>query len=75
MPVVARLCCQEAVRLTLTFEHQKDFVEIELGGQESDGLPARGDAWLSIRIASAGFAGHNEVWVLAVYFIMLRLIC
>ena len=49
----------------LRFENQEDFVEIDLARQETDELPSRGDAYLTIRVSAAGFTGHNDLWVLA----------
>ena len=49
----------------LGFENQEDFVEIELARQETDDLPSRGDAYLTIRVSADGFTGHNDLWVLA----------
>ena len=49
----------------LRFENQDDFVEIDIVSQETDDLPSRGDAYLTIRVSAAGFAGHNDLWVLA----------
>ena len=48
----------------LRFENQADFVEIDLASQESDDLPSKGDAYLTIRVCATGFAGHNDLWVL-----------
>jgi hypothetical protein len=47
------------------FENQQDFVEIALASQETAELPSRGDAYLTIRISSADFTGHNDLWVVA----------
>jgi hypothetical protein len=52
----------------LRFENHQDFVEIDLAKQETADLPSKGDAYLTIRISSAGFTGHNDVWVLAPAF-------
>jgi hypothetical protein len=47
----------------LRFENLQDFVEIELASQESENLPSQGDAYLTVLVSSAGFAGHNDLWV------------
>jgi hypothetical protein len=47
----------------LRFEDKQDFVEIDLAIQESDDLPSRDDAYVTIRVSSEGFAGHNDTWV------------
>jgi hypothetical protein len=52
----------------LQFEHQQDFVEIDLVGQEANDLPSNSDAYVTIRVSAAGFTGHNEVWILAPMF-------
>ncbi len=49
----------------LRFENQQDFVEIDLAGQEPADLPSQGDAYLTIRVSAAGFAGHNDLWIRA----------
>jgi hypothetical protein len=49
----------------IRFENQDDFVEIDLAMQEMADLPSRGDAYVTIRVSVAGFAGHNDLWVLA----------
>jgi len=49
----------------LRFENQQDFVEIDLISQETADLPSHGDAYLTIRALSGGFAGRNDLWVLA----------
>ncbi len=56
----------------LRFDSQEDFVEIDLATQETADLPSRGDAYLTIRVSSAGFAGHNDLWVPAA---VLRSFC
>jgi hypothetical protein len=49
----------------LRFDNLDSFVEIDLATHETADLPARGDAYLKIRALSEGFAGHNDLWVLA----------
>ena len=49
----------------LRFDNQQDYLEIDLASQETDDLPSRGDAYLTVRVSAAGFAGHNDLWVLA----------
>jgi hypothetical protein len=48
----------------LRFENRHDFVEVDLVSRETADLPSQGDVYLSIRISSAGFVGHNNLWVL-----------
>lgn len=49
----------------MRFDSQDDFVEIELATQETADLPSQGDAYLTVRVSSRGFTGHNDLWVLA----------
>jgi hypothetical protein len=49
----------------IRFESQDDFVEIDLATQETADLPSRGDGYLTVRVSSNGFTGHNDLWVLA----------
>jgi len=49
----------------LRLENHEDFVEIDLASQGQADLPSQGDGYLTIRVASAGFAGRNNVWVQA----------
>ncbi len=49
----------------MRFDSQDDFVEIGLVTKETDDLPSRGDAYLTVRVSSSGFRGQNELWVLA----------
>src|SRR6516164_4872527 len=48
----------------LRFEDHGDFVEIALATEQRNDLPSIGDAYLTIRVSSGGFAGHNQVWIL-----------
>jgi hypothetical protein len=56
----------------LRFANNKDFVEMDISMQESADLPSQGDAYLTIQVSSARFAGHNDLWVTAS---ALRLFC
>lgn len=47
----------------IRFSYHNDFLELGLDSQEEADLPSRGDAYLTIRVSSAGFAGHNDLWV------------
>ena len=49
----------------LRFHNETDFLEIDLASQEAAELPSRGDGYLTIRISSSGFSGHNDLWVYA----------
>jgi hypothetical protein len=49
----------------LRFENHQDFLEIDLKRQESTDSPSNGDAYLTVRVSSGGFSGHNDLWVLA----------
>ncbi len=48
----------------LRFESQDAFIQIDLASQERTESPARGDARLSVRVSSGGFAGQTDTWVL-----------
>ena len=47
----------------MRFENHDDFIEIGLANQETEELPSKGDAYLTIRVSSEGFTGHNDLWV------------
>ena len=47
----------------LRFENQGNFFELDLTRQEVDELPSKGDAYVTVRVSSAGFVGHNDLWV------------
>lgn len=47
----------------LRFEDGEDFLELDVDSQEGEGTPAAGDARLTVRVASAGFTGRNDLWV------------
>ena len=47
----------------LRFQSDDDFVEIDLIEQVPAGQPDTGNAQLSVRVSSAGFAGHSQSWV------------
>lgn len=49
----------------LRFEDQGSLVELDLAHVETDPLPSKGDAVVTIRVASAGFTGVNDAWVFA----------
>lgn len=40
-----------------------DFIELDVVSQEDANVPSRGDAYVTVRVASAGFIGHNDLWV------------
>jgi hypothetical protein len=52
----------------LRFEDQEDFIELDMAMQETEDLPSRGDACLTVRVSAAGLTGHNDLWVLAPAF-------
>jgi hypothetical protein len=45
----------------LRFETGGDFFELDVVDQES--VHTRGDAYVTVRVSSTGFAGHNDLWV------------
>ena len=52
----------------MRFHNQDNFVDIDLASQSPTNTPPGSDVHLTIRVSSRGFAGHNEVWVLAASF-------
>jgi len=42
---------------------QTDYFELALATQEGSGTPAESDAYMTVKIDSAGFCGHNDLWV------------
>src|SRR5262245_1048363 len=48
----------------LRFSDDTNFVELAVAIEE-DAPQAVGDAYVTIRVQSAGFIGHNELWVCA----------
>jgi len=52
----------------LRFHDRGDFVELDLVSEEESPLPSRGDVYLTLRVSSAGFVGHNDLWVLGSEF-------
>lgn len=47
----------------LRFEGKRNFIELDLAMQEKDNLPSKGDAYITIRLNSNGYAGQNDLWV------------
>ena len=47
----------------IRFSDKTDFLELDLDMQEEDDLPSKGDAYLTIRVASNGYTGENDLWV------------
>ncbi len=47
----------------IRFHDQDNFVELDLVQEEGATLPSRGDAYVTLRVSSAGFSGHNDLWV------------
>jgi hypothetical protein len=43
----------------LRLERQDDFVEIDLASQETDDMPSRGDADITIHVSAAEFTGQQ----------------
>jgi len=52
----------------LRFHDHDDFIEIAVVREGDAALPSRGDVYLTLRILSAGFSGHNGLWVLGTDF-------
>ena len=51
--------------MNILFQNRDNKVELAFNYDEDNQLPSHGDAHLTISINSNGFAGMNEVWVLA----------
>jgi hypothetical protein len=49
----------------IRLETQEDFFELDLAMQEMEDLPSRGDGYITVRLSSNGFSGHNDLWVSA----------
>jgi len=47
----------------IRFDNKNNFVEIDMAMQEKDNLPSKGDAYITIRANSNGYAGQNDLWV------------
>jgi len=47
----------------LRFAHDQDFVELELLSPDTAEMPGQREVYLSIRVSSAGFSGHNDLWI------------
>jgi hypothetical protein len=49
----------------IRFEGNKDYFELDLVSQKDEDLPSKGDAYISIKLSSAGFSGENSLWVMS----------
>ena len=49
----------------IRFGTEDNFIEIDLASQEEADLPSRGDAYVTVKVQSHGFSGHNDLWLLA----------
>lgn len=47
----------------LTLRSGDSFFEMGVAIEEGPSLPAQGDAYVTIKVQSKGFAGHNDLWV------------
>ena len=47
----------------IRFHDLNDYFELDLATQEGRESPATGDAYMKLKIVSAGFVGHNDLWV------------
>lgn len=52
----------------LRFSNGEDFFEMLVHIEEDSSLQSYGDAYVSARVASSGFAGHNDFWIEAEAF-------
>lgn len=49
----------------LTLRSDDDFFEMGIAIEEDQTVPSHGDAYVTIRVQSKGFSGHNDLWVQA----------
>ncbi len=49
--------------MMIRFEEKNNFLELDIAMQEKDNLPSKGDAYITIRLHSNGYAGQNDLWV------------
>jgi hypothetical protein len=47
----------------LRLQNIDDYFEMEVAIEEDHTLPNHGDAYITIKIQSHGFSGHNDLWV------------
>jgi len=47
----------------IRFHDLNDYFELDMATQEGIESPAMGDAYMTLKIVSAGFVGHNDLWV------------
>lgn len=47
----------------IRFEDKNNYLELDIAMQEKDDLPSKGDAYITIKLHSNGYAGHNDLWV------------
>jgi hypothetical protein len=47
----------------IRFADHENFFELDLSMQEDENLPSKGDAYVTIRLSSNGYAGQNDLWV------------
>lgn len=46
----------------LRISNGDDFLEMGFAIEEDHTLPSQGDAYITLSVQSAGFAGHNDLW-------------
>ena len=47
----------------IRFEENNNFLKLDMAMQEKDDLPSKGDAYITIKLRSNGYAGQNDLWV------------
>jgi hypothetical protein len=49
----------------LRFSDGQNYFEMGVAIEEDRALPSHGDAYVTVKVQSEGFNGHNDLWVLA----------
>ena len=47
----------------IRFEENNNFLELDMAMHEKVDLPSKGDAYITIKLHSNGYAGQNDLWV------------
>lgn len=50
---------------TLRLTNAGDFIEMSVAIEEDEKLQSNGDVYVTLKIQSEGFSGHNDLWVIA----------
>lgn len=47
----------------IRFENNMNYFELDMAMQETDDLPSKGDAYVTVKVHSNGYSGQNDLWV------------